>query len=254
MAAVARGDKDHQRVVWPWGGRSTQGARRPLPPFSCQDGGTRCSPDDIREPGDRQLEFAARGTRVSSQQFPAVPAPTANEAVPDDAKSAWYAVQVKRFCERRVARYLSMKSVRVFLPLIECVRRHQETRRLTRLEPLFPGYLLVRLSDADVHAGGWHAVRWTPGVRRILGTDDVPSPMPDQTVQAIELRVKDLGFVRPGSRFVEGNRVRMRRGVFAGLEAIFDGPMSRAGRVRVLLDLLGQARRAEVDELDLESA
>ena len=47
-----------------------------------------------------------------------------------------------------------------------------------------------------------------------------------------------------------GTRVRIRRGPLEGLEAIFDRPMSRAGRVRVLLDLLGQQRRTEVDEVD----
>jgi hypothetical protein len=44
------------------------------------------------------------------------------------------------------------------------------------------------------------------------------------------------------------------RGSLAGLEAVFDRPMSRSGRVRVLMELLGQQRGVEVDILDLESA
>jgi hypothetical protein len=39
-----------------------------------------------------------------------------------------------------------------------------------------------------------------------------------------------------------------------GLEAILDRPMSRAGRVQVLLALLGSTLRVEADELDLELA
>jgi len=191
---------------------------------------------------------------MSLQSAPSELDAAKDQGVSNGVSPAWYAVQVKRFCERRVLHHLTMKSIPAFLPLIECTRRHRSTRRLTRLEPLFPGYVLVRLRSPEHSPAGWQAVRWGPGVRRILGTDEVPTPVPDEAVTAIQRRVKDLGYVRPGLRFPEGSRVRLRCGPFAGLEAVFDCQVSRNGRVRVLLELLGQVRRAEVDELDLESA
>jgi len=48
--------------------------------------------------------------------------------------------------------------------------------------------------------------------------------------------------------------VRFRSGPLDGLEAILDRPGSRAGRVHVLLGLLGNTLRVEADELDLELA
>ncbi len=166
--------------------------------------------------------------------------------------TAWYAVQVKRFEEHRVVRYLAMKPIPTFLPLIES-RRHRSSAAV-RLEPLFPGYLFVQMRTLDTDPSHWHTVRWTPGVRRILGTEDEPVPMPLEAIEAIQARVRELGFVRPGVRFTAGERVRIRSGPLEGFEAVFDRPMAKDGRVRVLLELLGQVGRAEVDELDLDAA
>ncbi len=164
----------------------------------------------------------------------------------------WYAVQVKRCEEHRVVRHLAMKAIPTFLPLIESFRRRG--RRGVRLEPLFPGYAFVQLPSLNVYPGRWHSARWTPGVRRILGAEETAVPMPAAAMEAIRARVRELGFVRPGARFSSGAKVRIRRGPLAGLEAVFDRPISREGRVLVLLELLGQVGRTEVDEFDLESA
>jgi transcriptional antiterminator RfaH len=168
--------------------------------------------------------------------------------------AAWYAVHVKRHEEHRVVRRLASKPVRTFLPLIEVVRRRDGVHGSTRLEALFPGYLFVQMQAIAVNPEHWHIVRWTPGVHRILGAEDEPSPLPIDAIEAIRARVGELGFVRPGARFAPGDRVRIRSGPFEGLEAIFDRPASRDGRVRVLLELLGQVGRAEVDEARLDAA
>ncbi len=166
--------------------------------------------------------------------------------------TAWYAVQVKRFEEHRVVRHLATKPIPTFLPLIESRSRRRGPQAAVRLEPLFPGYLFVQMPALDTAPSHWHTVRWTPGVRRILGTEDTPVPL--EAIEAIQARVRELGFVRPGVRFAAGERVRIRSGPLAGFEAVFDRSMARDGRVRVLLELLGQVGRAEVDELVLDPA
>lgn len=175
--------------------------------------------------------------------------------MPIDAHgTAWYAVQVKRQSEHRVAWRLGMTPVSTFLPLMESVRRRHRGGVTTRLEPLFPGYLFVQMQAVEVDPHYWHIVRWTPGVRRILGTDETPVPMPSEAIEALQIRVQELGFVRPGVRFAPGSRVRIRSGPLVGLEAIFERPTSKKGRVRVLLELLGQVGPAEVDESSLDAA
>ncbi len=170
-----------------------------------------------------------------------------------DARRAWYVVQVKRCRETRVVRHLALKAVPTFLPFIE-VNGNRRGPHRARLEPLFPGYLFVQMAQRDVDPACWQSVRWSPGVRAILGCGDVPVPVPDEVMSALQSRISELGFIRPGPRFSGGTRVRIRNGPLAGLEAVFDRPMSRAGRVRVLLELMGQQRAVEVDEVDLESA
>ncbi|HET7852953.1 MAG TPA: transcription termination/antitermination NusG family protein [Candidatus Methylomirabilis sp.] len=163
----------------------------------------------------------------------------------------WYAVQVKRHNERRGEQQLTLRGIPVLLPFIEVVRRYR-TRRVVLLEPLFPGYLFARMEAMDEAPERWQALRWAPGVRRVLGTSDVPTPVDDGVVEAIRDRTRELGFVRPTPGHVPGSRVRIRGGPMAGLEAVFDRQMSRTGRVRVLLELLGQEARVEVDAFDLE--
>jgi len=167
--------------------------------------------------------------------------------------TAWYAVQAKRHKEGRVLHHLTKREIPTFLPLVEVVRRRNGVRS-TGLEPLFPGYLFVRLDPMDRHPQSWDAVRWSPGVNRILGTAEDPVPVPEGVIGAIQNRIDGLGFVRPGHRFEAGERLRFRSGPMCGLEAILDRPMSRAGRVQVLLALLGSTLRVEADELDLELA
>ncbi len=163
----------------------------------------------------------------------------------------WYAVQAKSHNEARVLYHLTQKTIPTFLPLVEVVHRYR-SRRVARLEPLFPGYLFVQLERIDSNPGCWNAVRWTPGVRSILGTEGTPVPVPDGVIEAIQDRIKDFGFIRPGLRFQLNSRVRITQGPLSGLEAVFDRLLSRSGRVRVLMELLGQQRGVEVDAVDLE--
>lgn len=166
---------------------------------------------------------------------------------------AWYALHVKRNNEHRVVERLTLKSVQTFLPLIESVRSRRR-RHGAPLDPLFPGYLFVRMGGVEESPGRWHAVQWTPGVRLILGTDGIPVPILGGVVEGIQERVREYGFVRRGIPFQPRARVRFGTGPMSGLEALFEHPMSGSGRVRVLMSLLGRQTGIEVDALDLEDA
>ena len=168
--------------------------------------------------------------------------------------TAWYTVQAKRHNEERVVRHLTGKAISTFLPFVEVVRRRRRGTRHAGLEPLFPGYVFVQMEPLRHNPQDWDVVRWSPGVRRILGVAGEPAPVPEEAIHAIRNQLEDLGFVRPGHRFAVGDRVRFRSGPMEGLQAILDRPASRVGRVQVLLELLGGELRVETDELDLESA
>jgi transcription elongation factor/antiterminator RfaH len=161
----------------------------------------------------------------------------------------WYAVQTKPRQEERVRRWLQERTrLPLFLPRLEQIRRRR-ARRVSVIEPLFPSYLFVRMA---LEPEPWTAVRWTPGVRQIVGAGEQPSPVPAEAMRLLLERCGDDELVawRPALR--TGNVVRVLYGPFAGLEGILERPAGRSERVRVLLALLGGATPVELDVMDIE--
>jgi transcriptional antiterminator RfaH len=186
-------------------------------------------------------------------QLPADLSAAAVRTTPARASQEWYVLQAKPRQEARVVRHLARSAISAFLPFVE-VGRRRASGSAKYLEPLFPGYVFVGLPPLGHAPAEWSAVNWTPGVLRVLSVGAVPVPVPQSFIERIEERIADCGFVRLPSVFANGMKVRVRGGSFDGIEAVFDQPLSRRGRVRVLLDLLGQPAPVELDEDCLEPA
>jgi transcriptional antiterminator RfaH len=163
----------------------------------------------------------------------------------------WFAVQTKPHREERVEEWLRRQGgPPVFLPRIErvCKRR---SRRVTVIEPLFPSYLFVQMT---LEPDPWRAVRWSPGVKQIVCTGDIPTPVAVEAIQLIMDRCGHGGVIqwRPSVR--ARDRIRVIHGPFAGLQGILDRPTGSGERVRVLLQLLGSVTPVEMDVTDIELA
>ncbi|MDQ7844538.1 MAG: transcription termination/antitermination NusG family protein [Armatimonadota bacterium] len=164
------------------------------------------------------------------------------------ASLQWFAVHTKPREEGRAARLLGLKGITTFLPRLLVSHRHG-SRRWQAAEPLFPGYLFARfLSDAQVLS----VVRWTPGVKYVLGDGRSPAPVPEDVVAYLQARAGESGVIVPQMRFRPGMRVRIRAGPLEFLEGIIDRPVPGRQRVRVLLELLRTVVSVEVDVDDLE--
>jgi len=163
--------------------------------------------------------------------------------------SSWYAVQTKPRQEDRAQYWLrSRLGVSVFLPKIQDQRKRR-SRRVTVIEPLFPSYLFVQTCLQPDH---WHAVKWTPGVKRIVATGDVPTPVPAEVIRMLRDRCED-GEIIPWQPLLRaGAPVHVVHGPFAGLQGILERPSSRGERVRVLLQLMGCLTPVEMDSTDVE--
>ncbi|MDR7543870.1 MAG: transcription termination/antitermination protein NusG [Armatimonadota bacterium] len=163
---------------------------------------------------------------------------------------AWYAVQTKPRREERVLCWIRTRAgLPIFLPKVEALRR-RGPRRVVVVEPLFPSYVFVHMT---LEPESWHAVKWAPGVRRILGTDDMPIPVPPEAMRLLRDRCGEGEIVRWAPEFRPGERVRVARGPFEGLVGILERPAARGHRVRVLLELLGHPTPVEMDATDVES-
>ena len=102
--------------------------------------------------------------------------------------------------------------------------------------PFFPGYLFIVL---DLTRHQWRSVNGTFGVSRLVMRGDQPHPVPRGVVEAL-IAVADARCILQLARQLQsGAPVRMMAGPLAEQLAILDD-LDDAGRVRVLLDILGR--------------
>jgi len=156
----------------------------------------------------------------------------------------WLTLCTKQNMERHVEEFLSSQGVEAYLPQAEqyIVRRRRKER-----VPFFPGYLFAWVEPTSPK---YMALTWTPGLKGIVRFDGRVAYVPDEIVAEIKQRLYNLtssGYFDRRCPYQPGDRVRIRAGPFQGFDAIFDRGLSRQGRVRVLLELLGRLTGCEVD-------
>jgi len=149
--------------------------------------------------------------------------------------SYWAVVHTQSRHEDMVCVQLTREKFEIYLPRIKLE---------SRIAPLFPGCLFVRIVDR------WYPVRWTRGV---IGLLPIPAQVQEKTMTEIRKREGRDGFVKLPSppRLKKGQQVRIIRGNFEGQVALCEG-MSGKDRVRVLLNMLGQKVPVELSGHDLE--
>jgi transcriptional antiterminator RfaH len=155
--------------------------------------------------------------------------------------SQWYVAHCQRLKERRAAAALAEQlDLMVYLPEL----RRRQAGHLQRA-PFFPGYLFVQADLRQVVPSRINAV---PGVLRLVAFGELPLPVPAPVVEGIRQRVDQLnaqgGLIVP--RLEPGQTLRLKGGMFQGLEAVFLGPLKPSERVQVLIEFLGSLRRLEL--------
>jgi transcription antitermination factor NusG len=108
------------------------------------------------------------------------------------------------------------------------------------IAPLFPNYLFV--FDAD---GLWRFINRTYGIVCLIMRSGKPDLMSDETMQVLRSNERD-GLVEI-HKFRHGDKVDIVGSALDGWAAIYDG-MSPSGRVRVLLEMLGQQVPVQLDK------
>lgn len=175
------------------------------------------------------------------------PEPQAGFAIAEDrADRNWYAVFTVPQNEKSATRHLALRGVESFLPTYRASRVWKNRQRVTLDLPLFPSYLFVRIGSRDRRK-----VLESPGVLRIVGNSRGPIPVPEPAVEFLRADFCSRG-VAPYFGMAVGQRVRIKRGAFEGLE----GTLVRTNRnLRFVLtiDLINQQAAVEVDAESLEA-
>jgi transcriptional antiterminator RfaH len=159
----------------------------------------------------------------------------------------WFVIHTNPREEERALHYVGEKGVETFFPKVRVVR-YKGVRMGIAIKPMFPSYLFARFQAADELP----YVKWTRGVKRILGSEDKPTAVEDEVVDFIKSRVDDKGIAMAGPRLKPKDKVRIRSGPFKHLSGIFEREIDDKGRTEILLDLVGYQARIQLHESLLE--
>lgn len=152
-----------------------------------------------------------------------------------ESRQAWYVVQTKPTAEATVQQHLRNADYETFLPKIRTMVKGGG-KTTSRVRPLFPAYLFVHMDLGD--ASLYHMIKYTRGVRKILGHGSLPVPVPDEMIDILKERVSDEDIIEQRITMNKGDEVRVRSGIFQDLVGILEKPVSAAGRVKVLLKIM----------------
>jgi transcription elongation factor/antiterminator RfaH len=147
----------------------------------------------------------------------------------------WYCVHTLPLREIYAQRHLQNQGFRTFLPKRRKTIHHARKLR-TVGAAFFPRYLFTVL---DMTCDQWRSVNSTFGVSRLVMRGDEPHPVPCGVVEVLIATTDAGGILQFGEKLEVGGTVRLLSGAFAEQLAILDH-LDEAGRVRVLLDILGR--------------
>ena len=153
-----------------------------------------------------------------------------------EANERWYLVHTQPNSERRAELHLGAQGFRTHFPTIQKTIRHARQLRTVRA-PLFPRYIFLIL---DLGRDRWLSVRSTFGVSSLFTCEGRPVSVPDGVVETLIQNTDEANLTLFSSGLTTGQSVRILSGPFAN----FVGTLERlddAGRVRVLLEMMGTA-------------
>jgi transcriptional antiterminator RfaH len=104
----------------------------------------------------------------------------------------------------------------------------------SRVKPFFSGYGFIHFD----YPAQYLLVKYTRGVKRIIGNQQGPIPLPVDTIQAIREREINgyIEFEKYGKNPVIGDEVEIAEGPMKGLRGIFSKQMTDKERVVILLN------------------
>jgi len=146
----------------------------------------------------------------------------------------WFVIHTKPKDEQRVKHHLEGMEIEALLPLFEDFG-HSHGKVFRAIHPLFPSYLFARL-DLELH---YYKVKWTRGVKRILGVGNDPTPISGLVIQTLRNRMDDDDTVELLEDLREGNLVQVTSGPLKDFIGVFQKGLSSNKRVRILLTLIG---------------
>ena len=155
----------------------------------------------------------------------------------------WYVVNTKPKKEGQVERLFAEAGFTVYCP---------KSVHEKRTGPFFPGYAFLRFEFPEQY----QLVKYTRGVKRVVGRDEGPTPIPDEVVQGIRDRERDGVIVieRYGEEPGPGDEIEVVEGPLKGLRGIFRKETGASERVMILLNYVSYQGMLLIEKDKLKKA
>jgi transcription termination/antitermination protein NusG len=159
---------------------------------------------------------------------------------------------IKEAIERRVKiEGLEEYFSQIVIP-VERVTEVRNNKRVVKEKKLYPGYLMVEVEYNDRIL---YLFRETSGVGDFVGggLNHPPQPMKPKEVERMLGAIPEKpGEVHIKPKFDRGDRVRVRDGIFAGMEGEIKELIEAKGTVKIELTIFGRPTSVELEYWQVE--
>ena len=159
--------------------------------------------------------------------------------------TAWYVVHTKPRQEELALLHLQRQGYVCYLPRLKVEKVRQRKLQLIT-EPMFSRYLFIQL-DSGLSAKSWSPIRSTVGVSQMVYFGTRPAMVDAALIHELQSREESLP---EQILFKAGDRVQIKQGPFAGLEAVYQLKDAQQ-RALVLLELLSKKVTLPIDPAHL---
>ncbi|MEK9726567.1 MAG: transcription termination/antitermination protein NusG [Candidatus Margulisiibacteriota bacterium] len=162
----------------------------------------------------------------------------------------WYIVQCYALYEQKVRdRILQMQEnefkdivFRVLLPEEETVEIKNNERK-EKIKKMFPGYLFVQMKPDE---GAWYLLRRLPGVAKLVGTKNEPTPVSEEEINRI-LRQLGEKMKKIEVDFELNEVIKVISGPFRGYTGSISEINPERGKLKSLISIFGRETPVELD-------
>jgi len=137
----------------------------------------------------------------------------------------WYVINTKPKKEYQVERLFTEGGIEIYNPKYQIENR---------IKPFFTGYEFIYFD----YPAQYRLVKYTRGVKRVVGVKEVPVPIPDGIIQAIKSREVNglIEIEKYGEKPEIGDEIEVVEGPLKGLRGVFQKELTAKERVLILLN------------------
>jgi len=152
----------------------------------------------------------------------------------------WFVLNTKPKKEFQVEKIFTEAGFEIYIP---------KYLREKNVRPFFPGYEFIIFD----HPAQFQLVKFTRGVKKIVGPSDGPTPIPESVILSIKAREINglIELEKHGEEPKVGDMIEVAEGPLQGLKGIFKKEIGDKERVMILLNFVSYQGQLLIEKTKL---